>query len=460
MGPLGRAADGPPQILYAGAMLPAAGSAPFSRAVLGVTGAALAVRLGFVLLTPDGLVSDADFYHGYARALARGASYVNADGSPAVLWMPGWPAFLAALQLLFGPAVLVGELANALLGALTAGVVCALGSRLIQPRVGLLAGVLYALWPGVFYYAAVLFSETLFAALFWSGVLALAIASSEGQRGRTWLVGGALLVSAATWVRSEPLLMLPVLALYLWRSALLRPGGSRRGAVNALLLVSLVGLLLVPWTVRNALVFGRFIPTAANGGTVFYEGNHAGAPGSNDLPAMLEFRKRFGHLSLGEGDVARGAAGWSEGFAFIRAHPLEFLGIAALKLRATYATDDRAPVLIRGFEGSRRVMPSHHVPLLGYMSESAMLRLQLVANVYWYGVLALAAFGLAGAMSWPRETRLLLLGLWAGWLVIHVVMIGGARFHFAETPILALLAAQGITALARFFPAQEPSTSS
>lgn len=413
---------------------------PFSRALWGVAGVALLLRLVFVWWAPAGLVSDADFYHGHARALAAGNGYTNADGSPAILWMPGWPAFLAALYSLFGESVRVAQVANALLGAATAACVCALGARLVDRRTGLWAGWIWALWPGVLFYVAVLFTETLFTAMF-SGVLLLVVVAAQSGS-RAWLAAAALGLAATVWVRSEPVAFLPVIALFFARTW----GAWRPALLATAALAAVVALLVSPWTLRNWNAFGRLIPTSANAGTVFYEGNHAGAPGGNDLPAMLEFRARFAHLPLGVGDVERGAAGWREGLAFIRDHPGEALRIGFRKLWVTYASDDRAPVLIRGFEGPRRILDSHYIPLRGYIPESTMLALQGVANAWWYAVLLLAAFGAWTTRAWPPASRALVLGALATWVAIHFVMIGGARFHVPEAPLLALLAASGVRA--------------
>ena len=304
-----------------------------ARALLLVFGIALVLRVAFVLWAPAGLVSDADYYHGHALALMNGNGYTNADGSPAILWMPGWPAFLAGLYAIFGPAVRVAQFANALLGAGTAVIVCALGSRLFDRRTGWVAGILWAIWPGVLFYTAVLFSEVLFAALLGGAILLLVNAARAPGRRVPWLAAAAVSLTLALWVRSEPLAFLPVFAWFLARS-----GGSwRRGALEAGAIAAVMLIGISPWTLRNAQAFGRFIPTSANGGSVFYEGNHAGAPGGNDLPAMLEFRARFAHLPLGEGDVERGAAGWREGLDFVRENPGEALIIAGRKLRVTYA---------------------------------------------------------------------------------------------------------------------------
>jgi len=413
------------------------------RAVGAIVLGAGILRLAFVAWAPDGLVSDADYYHGHALALMNGNGYTNADGSPAVLWMPGWPAFLAALYSVFGASVRVAQVVNALLGAATAGVVAALGARLFSPRTGWIAGVVYALWPGVLYYVAVLFSETLFSFLLATLFLLIVIAARAQVHARRWELAAGAVLLVGMWVRAEPVAFLPAIALYLaqarasWRSA----------AVTTGLLAAIVVVGVAPWTLRNAQAFGRFIPTSANGGSVFWEGNHAGAPGGNDLPAMLEFRARFAHLPLGEGDVERGRAGWREGLAFIRDHPGEFAAGAVRKLAVTYRGDDRAPVLIRGFEGPRRILPSHYIPAHGYLSESVMLGLQRVANAFWWGLLALVAVGLTTLRDWRPETRTLVFGVLVTWLAIHAVLIGGARFHVPEAPWLALLAAVGLERL-------------
>ena len=72
------------------------------RAAVAIVFAALTVRLAFVLWAPDGLVSDGEFYHGMAWSILNGHGFSNLDGSAANLWMPGWPAFLAAIYGVFG----------------------------------------------------------------------------------------------------------------------------------------------------------------------------------------------------------------------------------------------------------------------------------------------------------------------------------------------------------------------
>jgi hypothetical protein len=115
-----------------------------SRAsALGVLGLALGVRLAFVLWVPGAPTGDGFVYVLYAHSIERGDGYTNLDGSPGILWMPGWPAYMAALYSVFGPGGRVVLISNALLGAATALLVAALGARWFGRRIGVVAGVLY-----------------------------------------------------------------------------------------------------------------------------------------------------------------------------------------------------------------------------------------------------------------------------------------------------------------------------
>ena len=65
------------------------------RRVLWIFAAAAAIRVAFALLAPGVALSDGRFYHMHAAVLQGTGAYLNGDGSPAIRWMPGWPALLA-----------------------------------------------------------------------------------------------------------------------------------------------------------------------------------------------------------------------------------------------------------------------------------------------------------------------------------------------------------------------------
>ena len=49
------------------------------------------LRLAFVLWARGQLTGDSIFYHLYALAIRDGHGFVSTDGSPGIMWPPGWP---------------------------------------------------------------------------------------------------------------------------------------------------------------------------------------------------------------------------------------------------------------------------------------------------------------------------------------------------------------------------------
>jgi hypothetical protein len=215
---------------------------------------------------------------------------------------------------------------------------------------------------------------------------------------------------------------------------------SRREFIShASLAVTAVALVMLPWIVRNYLTFEQLIVSSGSGGAIASLGNHSGASGTNDPFWMHHYLDR-NRLPTHAGTVLRtNRTGWREARRFVRNHPDEWLEIVGRKLWVTYRSDDGALGHVVGYEESPSVR--------GLGPESAA-GFRALANAYWYGVLALSAVGLVSVRRFTPEARVLVFGLLATWLALHVVFLGGARFHVPEQPVLALLAACGIERIA------------
>jgi len=246
-------------------------------------------------------------------------------------------------------------------------------------------------------------------------------------------IGAGLLFGLAALVKAEPLVLLPVFGLF---AACALP----RGAWVAPLALWLLGLALVlaPWAARNHAHFDRLIVTSASGGTNFWIGNHRGGNGGNELGHEQAFRDGNRRATTAETNLAQNDAGWAEGLAFWREHTAEALATLPNKVWLTYSSDGGA---VRN--------------LAKTLERPTRLRLRAIANAYWWGVLALAAYGVSLAGRWPPRARVLVCGVPLAWFVIHLVFIGGPRFHAPETLSLAVLAAAGAIALGeRFSPGE------
>lgn len=411
------------------------------RPVASVFAVALLLRLAFVFWAPDEPAADGIFYRIYAENIARGWGYIDVDGSPVVRWMPGWPFFLSALYTFIGSATHVATFANALLDAFTAALLVPLGTRLFDPRTGVVAGGLYACWPGMIFLCGTHMSEPLFNLLL-VGTLLATLRTTEATEGRTRRAAvTGFFLGAAALVKAEPLVLFPAIAWSLWRTRISARATARELA--AMLVVT--AALLTPWTIRNYVAFDRFLPTAASGGIGAHLANHPGASGGQDLFANRTLQERFRRENLAWTAIARNDAGWREAWDFARDNPREELRIVANKLRLTYLGDARGAKLVRGMG-----------PEAGWQITPADWRtLRWTSDLYWFAMLALAAVGLArrhlgGAdrRDWnPVALPLLVAGVLLPWFCLHLIMLGGPRYHVPQIPALALFAACGVTHL-------------
>lgn len=415
------------------------------RGLIGVVALGFALRLAFVLWAPAVPTNDGLFYHMYAARILSGAGYSNFDGSPAIKWMPGWPAFLAALYTLFGAEVRTALIANAVLGSATVGLVVALGRQLFDRRIALVAGAVYAIWPGVIYFAAVPMTETAFTLLIVLVLLLLAVGGAPRTTRRGIYFGPAgLVLGLAAMVKDEPLVLLPVMLGYLW--LVQRPGHT--WLRHASLFLAAAAIVVLPWTVRNYVTFGRFIPTSANGGLAFWHGNHPGGTGAADLRFLIAHRRRHASFDDAHTTLAASAAGWRHGWDFIRSNPGAWLGIVASKMHLTYGSDSAGVAIARG-GATPLVRQGGRQRTDGFISYATYRGLAAVANAFWFVILGLAVLGVATVHRWTPQAAVLLLGPLAAWVAVHALMVAGPRYHFPETPLLALLAAWGVRLLAR-----------
>lgn len=175
---------------------------------------------------------------------------------------PGYPAFLAVATLGRPDRIPRAKLATAAAGALCAPLLAALSARIFRRRrLAIATGVVAALHPAFLVVASDVQSEPLFLALLLgAGVLAL-VASDRPSTTLALGAGGLLALAALT--RSSALALAPFLAAPLFDARYPR---RVRAHIAAAAVVGFL-FLLAPWTLRNAVVFGEFLPVNDAGAT-------------------------------------------------------------------------------------------------------------------------------------------------------------------------------------------------
>jgi 4-amino-4-deoxy-L-arabinose transferase-like glycosyltransferase len=294
---------------------------------------------------------DADGYWKLAKKLAQGEEYSVYDPPRRVLRMPGFPLFLAGGIRALGEGVLGIRILLAGIGTVACGLVYWLGRELFGHKVALWACLASALLPTFVLFSVLLLSETLFAAMLLASLVAMVkLIQSESagdglSAGSTGLAGPPMgdpgssraasrrdvglalvtgfLIGLAALVRPTWLLVGPGFAVL----HVLAARHRGRALLHAALILVSLGVVLVPWTIRNWHVTGHFIPTTLWVGPSLYDGLHPHATGASDM-RFVEEDGVYQRMSEYEADqFYRKAA-----FEFVRKNPERTLRLALIKL--------------------------------------------------------------------------------------------------------------------------------
>jgi len=197
---------------------------------------------------------------------------------------PFYAYWLAGLRAAFGPSVAAVALVQLLLGAAQPLVLFALGRRLFDARVGLLAAGLTALYGPFIFQQGTLLRDWLPPLVEPLALLGL-LRARASQRGRDWVLAGAAL-GLAVLIKETVLLFIPLVVL--WLVVEHRADVRRAMAVSALLLAGTL-CLLAPLLVRNALVGAPVFAVSNRAAEGFIEGNAADVlPSGFYIPPSLK----------------------------------------------------------------------------------------------------------------------------------------------------------------------------
>lgn len=190
------------------------------------------------------------------------------DASGPTAWLgPVYPGIIAVFFLIFGVQSPASALAvmcfNAVCSAATGVIVFEIGKDIHGEKAGLFAGWLWALSPYIAILPYILW-ETCLSALLFSGALWLTMRLGTSSRLSDWARCGAIWGVAAL-VNPALLTPMPILAM------LLSDRGRRWGQV--VVLAMLTSSTIVPWTVRNYVVFHEIIPIRSDGLAEVYFAN-------------------------------------------------------------------------------------------------------------------------------------------------------------------------------------------
>jgi 4-amino-4-deoxy-L-arabinose transferase-like glycosyltransferase len=398
---------------------------------------ALAVRVVWVLVVERNsfVLNDAAIYNAMGVSINEGLGFRPMQGGVSAQWPPGYGVVLAGVYFVFGNHPVAGELTNAFLGALTVVLLVVLVERLFGRRPAIIAGVWLALMPGPILWTDVLVSETTFTMLFVLLFVLLAygpLSAGFLPDGRVrparlwpWLVAVGLVIGVAANVRGEAVTwgLLPI--VYFWRAVPWRTLAMR---------VAVIGLVaclaLAPWTIRNAVRMGAFIPTGTNASHTLWSGHNPGATGGQTYPPA-DYFDRFTQTSP-ERELESAAALRSDAIEFMLSHPLRELELIPLKLIHLNRGDSYA------FDWINAVPAGESPPVAAIDVE----RIGVIADAAYFALLActIAAAVVFGRRLWRERTMRCVAASFCTALFLYGFMYyGNYRYRLPFEPLMIVV---------------------
>jgi len=416
---------------------------------------ALLLRVGYVAATPDyALVHDALDYDRSAKSIARGDGYPYSrrPGRETAFRPPAYPVLLAGAYKLAGvegaskhDRVVTGRILGILVSTLIVGLIGVVAAQLWGRKVALAAMGLAAVYIPLILVGGSVMSEPLFAALL-LGALAAAIQHRRSTHRWRWALLAGVLGGLTILTRANAMVLLLPLGLAVWTG---RPRFSPRALAVPAVLVVLALLTVSPWTIRNAVVFDRFIPVSTQLGSALAGTYNDQARTDKENPAswrsirhLPEYRTLYAHL--GEmtepeaEDILR-----ARSKAYIREHPTY---VAKVALWTTLRTLE-----LGGLDWSR-----HTASTISVTPRWAN------AGVICFWIFALLA--LAGAFTRPARRTPLFVWMVPALLYLSVVflVVETPRYRTGIDPFIVMLAALALqpalrAVAARARPRRDPA---
>ena len=346
---------------------------------------ALALRTLFGL-NSAGLEASVDerSWDGMARAFWL-SGLLHPDGG--IYRPPLYPLMLAGIYQVCGRDLDMVRLWQALLGTAACALMYGIGRRIGGKRVGLIAAGLGAIYPLFVFFSAVVMAETLLVLLITAALLLALRLEAVPSAGNAAALGGV--VGLAALCKPVVLAWVPLLLWGWWRRSGLQ-GWLRLRYVA--ILVGATGIVVVPWTVRNALVEGYFVPISSNLGMNLMIGNEKEADGTYRFG--IDYLSMFKQLSgAAEHQVAQDRVVARKALQWIAAEPTRFGRLAIRKLlllwnplvagesalRNLIALISSGPVLVLGLWGTLQLRGRPESWLVGTLA----LSLSLVHMVFF-----------------------------------------------------------------------------
>ncbi|HCV25646.1 MAG TPA: hypothetical protein DGN59_19485 [Candidatus Latescibacteria bacterium] len=289
-------------------------------------GLAVVLRLMFIVVPGwESVDADESKYHSLATSILEGQGY-SWGGAPDADWPPLYPIFLSAIYFVFGRGATAVYCFQALLGAATAYGVYRLSLSIFEDERGAaLSAFVIAGYPLLIFLNKSLLSENLYVPLLiWHLYF---LHQGLARNSPRHLTTSAALLGLTALTRS---FIAPIVVTYGVMFLVILPGRFASRLRAGLSYAMVFGLMLLPWTIRNYIVFEELVPLTTSMGSTLYAGYSMSDYTYGNSPHD-EVARVAGQVQQLEGRVAANRYLMQESLRIIAEHPSRVPALVAKK---------------------------------------------------------------------------------------------------------------------------------
>lgn len=403
------------------------------RSPLVIAIAALVLRLAILYVTWH-RAAPAAFNDPYGFEMGRVADSIASGGGfssplllvktgPTAYLCPIYPYVLAGIFKVWGiysfKSHVIAQGLNCLFSALVVLPIFAIAKRSFDTTTAVLASWLWVVLPNAWHIPIAYIWETSLTALWFALLFWVTLTLREKGGPCRWAGYGALWAIGAL-ISATVLSVMPFFFLWLIWEARKQSRPWLRPVLTAVLIL-LVGI--APWTIRNYLVFGKFIPLRSNLGLMLWHGNNSREVGVDSFAISAVWDQAEADTFKRMGEIAYMQMEQRRALNFMRSHPGETLwNITERIFNNWFGVTDR---------------PNDHLPKDPLYIKALFLFNALFILFGWLG--ALVAWRLRNPYAPPYLVVLLVFP------AVYYLTVTLVRYRFPIDPILTILAIYGLT---------------
>jgi len=352
---------------------------------------------------------DENKYHNMAISIINGQGFRGKAYNP-----PGYPLFLSLIYNIFGLNTFAVRIVQSLLSSIMVIFIFYIAQIAYDKNTAILAGLISMIYPFFVYWTGALLTETLFIFLYVISIFF--IYRFLLTKSQLWNIVGSFSLGLTTLVRPV-VLSLPLFILIFY---LLNNKSLKSCLLNIFIFCLIYFSVLAPWTIRNYLIFDRFIPVTTSSGINLLAGmnkqvlNDINMSGKLTRGALDEYNEYLVNLDENQRDIeaTKLAIGYYK--KLFKENPLFIIKVMWKKWKAFW-----------------NIFPSNRGQLAKVMS------------LLSYGLL-LPFFILGCILSIFRKNTLLIIFVILNSVIICLVYYANIRYRFPMEPFFIIVASFGI----------------